>query len=86
MIYLEHPKSKKFCWFCVKQDLFEQWGVELISGNITNKTTKVKWFPALDEYEARAIASDIEYEKRKLGYLYQHGRENFYLERLLRFQ
>lgn len=65
MIYMVNPKTKRFYWLLLQQDLFGIWCVRKIYGGLTNKHCQEIWDPFNSQQEAT-----LEYKRRQRGYIY----------------
>lgn len=70
MIYMVNPKTKRFYWLLLQQDLFGIWCVRKIYGGLTNKHCREIWEPFNSQQDATKALADIEYKRKQRGYVY----------------
>lgn len=70
MIYMTNPKTHRFYWLNLQQDLLGTWCVHKVYGGLTNNRSRDVWIPCLNQAEASKILTDAEYAKRQRGYIY----------------
>ena len=70
MIYMTNPKTARFYWLNLQQDLFGTWCVHKIYGGLTNHRGREVWLPFNNQTEASKALTDAEYLKRQRGYVY----------------
>lgn len=70
MIYMTNPKTLRFYWLNIQQDLFGTWCVHKIYGGLNNHRGREIWIPFENKSEASKALTDTEYLKRQRGYIY----------------
>ena len=70
MIYMANPKTLRFYWLNLQQDLFGTWCVHKIYGGLTNHRKREVWIPFKSQADASKALADAEYLKRQRGYVY----------------
>ena len=70
MIYMTNPKTLRFYWLNLQQDLFGTWCVHKIYGGLTNHRGREVGIPSKNQADASKALADVEYLKRQRGYVY----------------
>jgi len=70
MIYMTNPKTLRFYWLNIQQDLFGTWCMHKIYGGLTNHRGREVWLPFETKSAASKALTDAEYLKRQRGYIY----------------
>ena len=67
---MTNPKTLRFYWLNLQQDLFGTWCVHKIYGGLTNHRGREVWIPFKNQADASKALADVEYLKRQRGYVY----------------
>lgn len=70
MIYMVNPKTKRFYWLMLQQDLFGTWCVRKVYGGLTNNHKREEWRPYPTKLAASQALTELEYLRRQRGYIY----------------
>lgn len=70
MIYMINPKSQRFYWLDLQQDLFKDWCIRKIYGGLKNNYKHEVWIPFANKQMASKQLTELEYAKRQKGYIY----------------
>ena len=67
---MTNPKTLRFYWLNLQQDLFGTWCVHKIYGGLTNHRGREVWISFKNQADASKALADVEYLKRQRGYVY----------------
>jgi predicted DNA-binding WGR domain protein len=65
-----NPKTNRFYWLMIQQDLFGTWCLCKVYGGLNNNHRRELWIPCNNELQANQLMTELEYRRRQRGYIY----------------